>query len=90
MSSTMAVAVAVGLTSALCYALLVWADRRQSRRRVSSDGGSMDTSSASGDGQGFGLASWFSNTTTDVMGNPMDSGSDSGGDGGGGDGGGGD
>ena len=88
MSSTMAAVVAVGLTSALCYALLVRADRRRGRRRVSSDGNSMDTSGGSGDSQGLGLASWFSNTTTDAMGNPIDGGSDSGSDGGGGDGGG--
>jgi len=90
MSGTMAFAVAVGLTSAACYALLVRADRRQGRRRVSSDGASIDTSSASSDSEGSGFASWFSNTATDVMGTPIDGGSDSGSDGGGGDGGGGD
>ncbi|CCD93119.1 conserved hypothetical protein [Bradyrhizobium sp. ORS 375] len=87
MTVALVIAVAVGLTSAVGYLLLVLNDRRrQGSRRWSSDGGSLDASS----GSGFNLGNWFSNTATDVMGNPIDGGGDSGGDGGGGDGGGGD
>ncbi|MGJ5178437.1 hypothetical protein ACQR16_19860 [Bradyrhizobium oligotrophicum] len=86
----MTIVVAVGLTSAVCYALLVRADRRRSRRRWSPDGTGADFGSSSSSGQGFGFTSWFSDTSIDVMGNPMGGGSDGGGDGGGGDGGGGD
>lgn len=91
MTPAMAIAVAVGLTSALCWVLLVRSDRQQPRRRRSSDTATSDTATSSTSGQGFSLASWFSNTSVDAMGNPMDSGGDGGGsDGGGGDGGGGD
>ncbi len=89
MTPTMAMVVAIGLTSAVCYALLVRADRRPNRRRSSADSTSVDSDGGSSSSQGGGLASWFSNTSPDVMGNPIDGGGDSG-DGGGGDGGGGD
>ncbi|GLH78211.1 hypothetical protein SSBR45G_31200 [Bradyrhizobium sp. SSBR45G] len=86
----MTIAVAIGLTSAVSYVLLVLNDRRPGARRWSSDGNGIDAGGSSSGSHGFNLASWFSNTTTDVMGNPIDGGGDSGGDGGGGDGGGGD
>ncbi|WP_316231063.1 hypothetical protein [Bradyrhizobium sp. SZCCHNR1051] len=89
MTPTMTIVVAIGPTSAICYALLVRADRGPNRRRSSTDTTISDSGSSSHDGQGIGLASWFSNTSSDVMGNPIDGGGD-GGDSGGGDGGGGD
>ncbi|XUM19453.1 hypothetical protein ACRAVF_17025 [Bradyrhizobium oligotrophicum S58] len=89
MTPAMTIVMAIGLTSAVCYALLVRADRRTNRRRSSSDGTGVDSGGPSDASDGTGLASWFSNTSSDVMGNPIDGGGDSG-DGGGGDGGGGD
>ncbi|MGJ4957652.1 hypothetical protein ACQR1H_18545 [Bradyrhizobium sp. HKCCYLRH2015] len=89
MTPVMTIVVAIGLTSAACYALLVRAGRRPHHRRSSADSTSVDSDGASSSSQGSGVASWFSNTSSDVMGNPIDGGGDSG-DGGGGDGGGGD
>ncbi len=43
MTPTMAMVVAIGLTSAVCYALLVRADRRPNRRRSSADSTSVDS-----------------------------------------------
>jgi hypothetical protein len=91
MTPMMTFFVALGVTSAACYVLLVRADRKRVRRRSGSDSGA-DSSGASGS-DGFSFASWFGNTaSTDVMGNPIDGGGfdgGGGGDGGGGDGGGG-
>jgi len=79
--------VAVGLTSSVCYVMLVRADRKRARLHSSSRRG-VDSSGPSG-GEGFGFTSWFGNTApTDVMGNPIEGGGFDGGSGGGGDGGG--
>ncbi|WP_345778925.1 hypothetical protein [Bradyrhizobium ontarionense] len=92
----MTIVVAVGLTSAVCYGLLVRADRRRrTGRRSLVDTTGSDSGGGWTEGSGFSFSSWFSNTTTDAMGNPIDGGSGSSdggsdGGGGGGDGGGGD
>jgi hypothetical protein len=86
--------IAIGVTSAICFALMTHVQnrsRRRSRAGAGADGG--DSYSSSDDG--FSLRSWFSSGSSDSSGNPVDSGgcssSDSGCDcgGGGGDGGGG-
>ncbi len=48
MTPTMAMVVAIGLTSAVCYALLVRADRRPNRRRSSADSTSVDSDGGGG------------------------------------------
>lgn len=97
MTGTMTIVLADGLTSAVCYALLVRADRRRTGRRAVVDITGSDSGGGWAGESGFRFSSWFSNTATDAMGNPIDgggcsggSGGGSGGDGGGGDGGGGD
>ncbi len=92
MTGPLTFAVAVGLASAACYALLVRADRMRGGRRSSSGSAGCDVGGPSGNDYGFHFGNWFSNTSIDVMGNPIDGGGDGGGEsggGGGGDGGGG-
>lgn len=90
MTSTMTLVVAVGLSSAACYVLMLRADRRKSRRGGGGDTSGPDAGSTSDAGEGFNLASWFGHSATDSMGNPIDGGGSDGGDSGsGGDGGGG-
>lgn len=89
MTPTLAMVVAIGLTSALCYAPSVRADRRPNRRRSSADSTSVDSDGGVQLQSGRRSRKLVSNTSPDVMGNPIDGGGDSG-DGGGGDGGGGD
>lgn len=93
-------AIAVGVTSAICYALMTRVEN-QRRRRGRAGGEDDGDSSYSGTNHSFGVASWFSSSHSalDGSGNPIDGGSCSfggdssdgaGGDcGGGGDGGGG-
>lgn len=87
MPSALVIAVAVFLAAGAGYVLLVVIDWR-GRRRVA------DTTAADSGGswpwESGGPSGWFSNTASDVMGNPIDGGGSDGGDGGGGDGGGGD
>jgi hypothetical protein len=95
MTSAMTLVVALGLSSAVCYALLARADRRRTGRRSIADTTESDSGGGWAEGSGVNLSSWFAKTTTDAMGNPIDGGSGSSdggsdGDGGGGDGGGGD
>ena len=74
MTPMMSFFVALGLTSAACYVMMIRADRRRVRRPSSGSDGGADSSGASG-GDGFSFASWFGNTaSTDVMGNPIDGG----------------
>lgn len=89
MTTPIAIAMAVCLTSALGYVLLVRADRRRDARRSPADNDTRRDSGVSDSGtDGSGLSSWFFNTSTDAMGNPIDGGGDSGCGDGGGDGGG--
>lgn len=90
MPSALVIAVAVFLAAGAGYVLLVVIDWR-GRRSVADTTGA--DSGGSWPSESGGLSSWFSNTASDVMGNPINGGgsdSGSGGDGGGGDGGGGD
>ena len=82
--------VAVGATSAVCYAMMTRLQNRRARGGPSRGGTDGDAGSYTG---GFAVASWFvtHHSATDGSGNPIDGGSvDSGGglDGGGGGGGG--
>jgi hypothetical protein len=87
--------VAVGATSAVCYAMMTRLQNRRARGGPSRGGTDGDAGSYTGD-DGFAVASWFvtHHSATDGSGNPIDGGSvDSGGGldgGGGGDGAGGD
>jgi hypothetical protein len=87
--------VAVGATSAVCYAMMTRLQNRRARGGPSRGGTDGDAGSYTGD-DGFAVASWFvtHHSATDGSGNAIDGGSvDSGGGldgGGGGDGAGGD
>lgn len=91
-SAVAALGIAVAAISAVCYALLNWAEKIKRNRRPTSDNPT-DGAGASG-GDGWATAIWFGghHSAIDSSGNPSDfSGGDtSGGDSGGGDGGGGD
>ncbi|NPU09460.1 hypothetical protein HL667_13760 [Bradyrhizobium sp. 83012] len=84
MPSALIIAVAICLAAGACYVLLVvvdWKGRGRGADTTGADaGGSWPWESGA-------PSSWFNNTATDAMGNPIDGG---GSDGGGGDGGGGD
>ena len=86
--------VAVGATSAVCYAMMTRLQNRRARGGPSRGGTDGDAGSYTGD-DGFAVASWFvtHHSATDGSGNPIDGGSvdsggglDCGGGGGGGDG----
>ena len=83
--------VAVGATSAVCYALMTRLQNRRARSGASRGGSDGDAGSYTGD-NGYTLANWFvanNHSAIDGSGNPVDAGGfDSGGDdAGGGDGG---
>jgi hypothetical protein len=83
MTGAMTLVVAVGVTSAVGYALMARANGKRMRRKRSGDTTDSDVGDSS-DGSGTGSAHGVSHSAIDSMGNPVDSGgSDSGGDSGG-------